>query len=66
MAIPRSSLRGLRRIGPKHYRCTGCDHRRTLTGEQQLQLRRMTPTCPECGAIDVVETFLPPTTKGGA
>ncbi len=49
-----------RRILPKHYRCHSCEHRWTLTGEQQLALRRMTPVCPECGAVDVSESFLGP------
>lgn len=47
-----------RRILPKHFRCHGCEHRWTLTGEQQLTLRRMTPVCPECGGMDVSEAFL--------
>lgn len=43
----------MRRIGPKFYRCPDCQHGWWLTGEQQFQLRRMTPTCPECGGMNV-------------
>lgn len=44
----------------KHYACMDCSERWTLSGQEQMDLMRMTPTCPECGSVDVCESFLPP------
>lgn len=43
-----------------------CGHAWHISPEQHMALMRMTPVCPECGAMDVSESFLPPPPGGFA